>query len=142
MTEAVIDASAVIAYLKEEPGGAALEPYLADACMSAINYAEVIRRFCDRAPVEAIRASIDDLDLEIVPLDRQVAEITGELNFHYRGTVQGSSRALSYADCACLATGMQRNAAVITADGPWLELDRSLYGNPKFENLTIVNLRA
>lgn len=141
MSEAVIDASAVIAYLKDERGGAALEPYLSDACISAINYAEVIRRFRDRAPLEAIRDSINDLYLEIVSLDREIAEITGDLNFHYRSGTQGKSRALSYADCACLATAMQRNATVITTDGPWLEIDRSLYENPTFMSLTIINLR-
>ena len=42
MTEVVLDASALLALLQEEPGSALVENHLADAVISAVNVSEVI----------------------------------------------------------------------------------------------------
>lgn len=45
MSEFVIDASALIAMLKQEKGAAKISKAIASARMSAVNYAEVVSHF-------------------------------------------------------------------------------------------------
>lgn len=42
MTRAVLDASAVLALLHDEPGASEVEPWIADGVVSAVNLAEVV----------------------------------------------------------------------------------------------------
>ena len=45
MSQTVLDASAVLALLLDEPGAAIVAQAIADARMSSVNYAEVISHF-------------------------------------------------------------------------------------------------
>jgi PIN domain nuclease of toxin-antitoxin system len=118
----VVDASAVIAYLRREPGWAALEPHLAGHCLiSAVNLAEVIGALraqgLEAATVEAILAQ---LDLSVVAFDAPQARRAGELHLATRHL------GLSLGDCACLALAAAQGLAALTTDAAWEKLDAAL----------------
>ncbi len=48
MSESVLDSSAVLALLLNEPGADKVKAVLPDAFLSAVNFAEVISRLCER----------------------------------------------------------------------------------------------
>ena len=45
MTETVLDASALLALLRDEPGAAKVADVIANARLSSVNYAEVVSHF-------------------------------------------------------------------------------------------------
>ena len=45
MSEVVLDASALLALLRDEPGAAKVADAIGDARMSSVNYAEVVSHF-------------------------------------------------------------------------------------------------
>lgn len=118
---AVLDASAVLALLLKEPGGEAVEPYLGVGLLSIVNYSEVVARLSDRgAPDALIRAQLDALQLTLVPFDEEIAFAAGLLRPATR------DHGLSFADRACIATAVQTDAPVVTADREWMKLALSV----------------
>jgi len=117
MISCVLDASAILAYLEEEPGSREVERLLDEAAVSAVNIAELASKLAERgAPAEKIRQTIQALGLEVVPCDETIA---------YRiGNLRSSTKALglSLGDRACLATALQHNVRAITADRRWKTL--------------------
>lgn len=113
----VLDASALLAWLQGEPGGAAVGELLVNeqCVVSAANLAEIITRSLDRSvAAEDLRRIIADLDLlcvEVSPADGAQA-----------GWLRASTRSLglSLGDRLCLATAQRLKATVVTADRPWL----------------------
>ena len=118
MSSAVLDSSAVLAYLQREPGWEAIEPYLAaDALISAVNLAEILSKLHEqRMPAEVITQVFEQLALNIVPFDDTFAHRVGELRVATR------SLGLSLGDRACLALGLQLDLPVITVDQIWGQL--------------------
>ncbi|MDP2794645.1 MAG: type II toxin-antitoxin system VapC family toxin [Sulfurisoma sp.] len=123
MNECVLDASAILACLNDEPGGEAVEALTRQAtCLtSAVNHAEVLTRLCDwgLSMEDAIEAAAS-LDLCVVvfdePLSRQVAALRQPTR----------AKGLSLGDRACLALAQHRACPVHTADRPWLDLAGAL----------------
>lgn len=116
MNKIILDASAILAYLFDENGAEIVAPVLENGrgIMSSINYAEVVSKLTDhQMPVAAIRAALDDLDVEIIPFDTQQAFVTGELR-----TVS-KAFGLSLGDRACLALASVLQFPVLTADKNW-----------------------
>lgn len=120
----VLDASALLAYLFEEPGAAEVERALkGQAVISAVNWAEVVSKFADRgeSPDAARKRLIDHgvlgKVLNVVVFDEAQACETARLR-------QPTRRAgLSLGDRACLALGLSRNLPVMTAERSWRSLD-------------------
>lgn len=114
MAEVVLDASALIAFLRLEPGGDAVGPRLPQAVISAVNIAEVgdhyVRKGGDR---DTIAAMIGDLKLTIVPADTEAALAVSELYVATRAA------GLSLGDRFCLALGRRLDRPVLTADRAW-----------------------
>jgi ribonuclease VapC len=121
---AVLDASALLAYIQGEAGreivGAA---FFSGAVINAVNYAEVLSRLADRGADAATahlrlqqQGLIGDI-LDVVPLHEDDAVVIARLRPLTR--VQG----LSLGDRACLATGLRLGRPVITADRSWAALD-------------------
>ena len=104
----VLDASALLCLLFDEPGADRVERALPEAVISAANLAEVIARLVDRGldGNEAL-ADLRELDLEVVALDRAQAEAAGLLR---------CEGALSLGDWACLALAQQKGASTLTTD--------------------------
>ena len=107
----VLDASALLCLLFDEPGADRVERALPDAVISAANLAEVTAKLVDRGldGNEAL-ADLRELDLEVVALDRAQAEAAGLLRSATR------KARLSLGDWACPALAQQRGAATLTTD--------------------------
>lgn len=118
MTEAVLDASAVMALMMGEDGADVVASVLPGALVSAVNAAEVVAKFVERdmaAHGKAYRGILD-LGIEVVPFDGDQAVVCGALRWVTR--IAG----LSLGDRACLALAKTRNLPVLTADRAWLRV--------------------
>jgi PIN domain nuclease of toxin-antitoxin system len=114
----VLDASAIIAFLRQEPGAAIVGEYLTDGMASAVNIAEVGTRLSDLDMGDAqIRRSISVLGLEIKPFDLEAAYAVAMMRAKTR------NKGLSLGDRACLALANQLGIPALTADRVWAELD-------------------
>lgn len=117
----VLDASALLCVLFEEPGAGAVEAVMDGAHVSAVNFSEVIAKLIDRGvPPDTILTDLADLDIEVVDFDRKQAETAGLL----RGKTRGAG--LSFGDRACLALANHAGATAVTADRAWAALDIDL----------------
>ena len=115
---AVLDASAVLALIQKEPGGAQVVGYLQGGRMSAANYAEVLHTL-GRSGIEIdlARNLVEVLRIEVVPLTANIAARAASF-----GTA-GSRYGLSLGDRACLATAAEFGVPAVTADRVWSDLD-------------------
>jgi ribonuclease VapC len=113
-----LDASALLCVLLEEPGADYITERLTAALVSATSYAEVIAKLVDRgAPAEDVVTIMADLDIEIVPVDRKQAELSGWIHAATR------EAGLSIGDRACLALALTRRAVAVTMDPRWRHID-------------------
>ena len=119
MTSGVVfDASALIAYLFDEPGAAVVERRLQDAVMSTINFSEVLTRFVrDGHALVDVVAQIQTLSIQLVPLDEHLAIAAAALS------EKGRRVGLSLGDRVCLALAHHLGASVLTTDRAWAELE-------------------
>lgn len=113
----VIDASAILAVLWNEPGQQRALARLSNAAISAVNFAEARSKMVDRG-VDAgdLRKLVSELAIEVVSFDLAQAETTAGLR------PLTKSRGLSLGDRACLALAMSTGATAITADRSWADL--------------------
>jgi PIN domain nuclease of toxin-antitoxin system len=120
MTEAVLDASALLAFILREPGMEVVERALAhDACiMSAVNLSEVVAKLVDRGvPAREIEEALRDFHLRVREFREGDALAAGLLRASTR------TSGLSLGDRACLALARSLGLPAITTDRHWLELD-------------------
>lgn len=120
MTSAVLDASALLAFLHNEPGAENVASVLSECLISSVNLAETYSKLGRYGtPLESAAYQVDRLQIPVIPFDDRQAMLTASV--HRSTREQG----LSLADCACLALGMARKAVVVTADRKWslLKLD-------------------
>lgn len=117
-TRFVLDASALLAVLKGEPGGERVEPLLEGAGISALNWAEVLQTY-EAAGLELTgrRQQIESLGVVLHPFDAGQAELTAGLYSRTRGV------GLGIADRACLALALDLGAEPVSADRAWAEVD-------------------
>jgi len=114
----VLDSSAVLALLWEEPGSEVVAVAMPGASISAVNFSEVVAKLTDRGLVgPEVQGLLADLALNVVAFDEAQALEAGGL----RGAARGHG--LSIGDRACLALGRMRRLPVFTADRTWLNLD-------------------
>lgn len=114
MTSHVLDASAAIAYLLNEPGGEAVAPLLTSALMNSVNLTEVVTRLA-RERLDPARAHY--LGCRIIDHDVDLADRAGRL---WASTV---ALGLSLGDRSCLALAMREGLPILTGDRPWARLD-------------------
>ncbi len=118
MSTVILDASAILAFLLDEPGADMVNDARGDAAASAVNIAEVAARLADLGvDYAAIRRAVALMDLEIIPFDSDQAIETGALRTATR------HRGLSLGDRACLQTAAQRQRPALTADKAWADID-------------------
>ncbi len=118
MNKVVLDASAILALLNDEPGAEKITPELLSlATASAVNLAEVqtilVREGGD--PDESWSLAVDPLPW-IEPFTAEQARIAGSL------IQKTSSLGLSLGDRACLALAIALDAPVYTTDRLWKKL--------------------
>ena len=113
----VLDASALLAYLQGEPGGERVRAVIAQAVMSAVNWAEVIGKAREQGiDTQGLQEDLASLGLVLEPFSAVQAEIAGRLKERTRRF------GLSLGDRACLALGSDRGDSVYTADRAWQQL--------------------
>ncbi len=117
----IVDASALLAYLHQEPGGSYVKPLLPDAFISTVNWCEVVQKLRKNSIDDTVIAKkLSLMGLRFIPFSLEHANKAGEL---WQAT---SPFGLSLGDRACLATGLVENQPVITADKVWQNLPLSL----------------
>jgi ribonuclease VapC len=117
VSEVVLDASALMAVLREDPGGAAVEAVLDSAAISAVNLSEVQAKLVERGtPADLAWEWLVDLELDVVSFDTAQAKVAADLRSLTR------VRGLSFADCACLAVARTLGLPAMTADRAWADL--------------------
>jgi ribonuclease VapC len=114
----VLDASAVLAIIHQEPGSEKLPPdLLFNAASSTVNLAEVQGKLVSKGwtPTEAWQDATGVID-EAVPFTAEQAKTAGSL------ISQTRPLGLSLGDRACLALALELGAPVYTADRSWKNL--------------------
>jgi ribonuclease VapC len=118
VSEVVLDASALLAVLRAEPGAEQVERRLEGARIGAVNLSEVVAKLNeDDVPEAEIRRAIGRLELDVHAFDAEHAYIAGILRHATRAL------GLSFGDRACLALAQSLGALVLTADRSWSRLD-------------------
>ncbi len=123
-SSSVLDASAILAFLNDEPGADLVEEAIGrQAAISSVNWAEVMSKVSevggspgDLTIAMTAEGVLGDL-LEVVPFEQRDAEITADLRSKTRAL------GLSLGDRACLALGARRELPVLSSDRVWAQLD-------------------
>jgi PIN domain nuclease of toxin-antitoxin system len=113
----VLDASAVLALLRDERGAERVAELLPTAAIGAVNLAEVLivlERY-GVAAAEARRA-VNALALDVLPADAATAHAAAGI------AAANPRRGLSLGDCFCLATAHLMGRSAVTADRTWAAL--------------------
>lgn len=118
MSEIVVDSSAVLAAIKDEPGGDEVERDIRGARISAVNLSEIIGWLAERGfASENIVRIVTSFDLTVEVFDRSRALAAGLL------AAQTKRRGISFGDRACLALTAELGLPVVTGDRNWRNLD-------------------
>lgn len=117
MTDVVLDASAILAFLRREPGAEAVQPHLRGGLLSTINYSEVLAKsLALGVALEVTEGIMNTLEVQRVPFTDDHAKVAAAM------TPLAKDHGLSLADRACLALARVLAAPVLTADRRWQEV--------------------
>ena len=121
----VLDASALLAYLQDEPGNEIVEKVLSESVISSVNWSEFVQKsMAAGVDVEGMLNDFQALGLKVESFTAEDGELTGKL---WKQTKQAG---LSLGDRACLSLGLRLDVSVLTCDRAWgainLDLDIQL----------------
>jgi PIN domain nuclease of toxin-antitoxin system len=117
VSEVVLDASAVLALLQDEPGGNRVLESLPGALICSVNLSEIVAKLAELGmPESDIRLALS-LGLDVVAFDEALAYSAGALRPSTR------SAGLSLGDRACLALARSRALPALTTDRAWRDID-------------------
>jgi ribonuclease VapC len=117
MAEWVLDSSAVLAFIRGEPGGDEAAARFPASSISSVNLAEVVGRLVDLGLSEAEAARRARGPYAVADFDAALGVRAGLLR-HATGHL-----GLSLGDRACLALAERERLPVLTADRSWAGLD-------------------
>ncbi|HKM54989.1 MAG TPA: type II toxin-antitoxin system VapC family toxin [Isosphaeraceae bacterium] len=102
MAEAVLNTSALLTFLRNEPGADKVAAVLTRACISAVNLAEAIGKMAEHGkPLDQVAYQIERLRIEVIPFDDAQAKIVASL------WKAAQDAGVSFGDRACLALALQ-----------------------------------
>jgi ribonuclease VapC len=114
MTRVVLDASAVLALVREEPGADKVVPYIGQAVISAVNLQEVIKELLlGGLDEDTTRELLDELRLDVRAHDVDAAFAAASLHS------QTSQYGRGLGERSCLALALQLGLPALTADREW-----------------------
>ena len=114
MGRVVLDASAILVLLNDEPGASAVIEALEDAVVSAVNLSEVVAKLLETGmPRDEAEDILGGLGLQVRPFDEVAAWSAGALR---TGTKKAG---LSLGDRACLALARELGLPALTSDTAW-----------------------
>jgi len=115
MASVVLDSSAILCILNDEPGAEFVDAMLDDAVVSTVNYAEVVTKLVERGSTAAqAQSALRSIALTTVDFDIPLARRTGTLRAETR------KRGLSLGDRACLALAEREGVPAMTGDRNWV----------------------
>ena len=119
---AVIDASAVLAWLRDEPGADTVAGRLDGSFLSAVNLSEVLQKHLEVGTLSGSEAAgfagdLASLGLSVAPFGEREAAVAAVMWDKTRRL------GLGLADRACMATAVGFGLPALTADRPWAEVE-------------------
>ena len=118
MAEIVLDASALIAFLRREPGAEKVSAVLTRSCISAVNLAETFGKMVEYGKrVEDMAYQIERLRIPVIPFDGEHAKLAASF------WKQTRSVGMSLGDRACLALALHTGLPAYTTEEDWRKCD-------------------
>ena len=128
MASVVLDASAVLALVRDEPGADKVAPHIGRAAISAVNLQEIIKELLLSGIDEpTVRELLDELRLDVRDHDTEAAYAAATLDAQTREYGRGLG------DRSCLALAVQLGVPALTADREWKKA--------KVKNLKLEHIR-
>lgn len=128
MVSVVLDASAVLALVRDEPGAGKVAPHIGRAAISAVNLQEIIKELLLSGLDEpTTRELLNELRLDVRAHDIEAAYAAAALH----AQTQQYGRGLG--DRSCLALAAQLGVPALTADREWKKV--------KVKNLKLEHIR-
>ena len=113
----VLDASALLALLLDEPGGEVVKPVLDGSMIGAVNLAEVVSHYAKFGATHAqISTMLQPLPFTVLPADAALSYVAGMLR---PVTLKGG---LSLGDRYCLALAKREGVPAMTAERRWPDI--------------------
>lgn len=110
----VLDASALLALLRGEPGGDLVKPMLDGALVTSVNWTEVADHYTMQSAFAGrLGVFLDKIPVQVVVADAALALAAASLKPLTRAA------GLSLGDRYCVARGARENLTVVTADRIW-----------------------
>lgn len=117
MASVVLDASAVLALVRDEPGGDKVAPHIGHAAISTVNLQEVAKELMLSGLDEpVIREIIAELRLDFRAHDTEAAYAAAALHEHTR------QYGLGLGDRSCLALAISLGLPALTTDKEWAKV--------------------
>jgi ribonuclease VapC len=117
----VLDASALLAMILEEPGGNKVADVITESAISAVNLSETADHYARQGmPRDMLTAMLGDLPLTVIPADADQAIDAAML----RPLTQKAG--LSLGDRYCLALARQLECEALTTDRAWLKIAKDV----------------
>lgn len=114
--KAVLDASAILAWVFEERGWEVVERIISESGMSAVNFAEVLYVGAGRGyDANDLEGDLADLGLTLLPFGGDEARNV----LVVKQAEEQAGLRLSMADRACLATAVAYGVPAVMSDGEW-----------------------
>lgn len=108
----IMDASAVLAWLRRESGSERVRPLMGDALIPATNWSEILRKSRQRGvdPI-AVARLLSGIGLQVIDVTEDDGRLAAEL--------WSAGAGYSLVDRICLASGIRHDLPVATADRSW-----------------------